>query len=91
MRHALSTRDLRALFVGHERAKEKSASCTFSDMKFVPDILHVVVTFALLVPFGASAQTDEDSHVPFGLTCDVVQFEGEEHDLVFDLDLGLGD
>ena len=60
-------------------------------MKLVPHILHVVVISVLLAPFGASAQTDEDSHVPFGLTCDVVQVEGEEHDLVFDLDLGPGD
>ena len=60
-------------------------------MKLVPHILHVVVISVLLAPFDASAQTDEDSHVPFGLTCDVVQVEGEEHDLVFDLDLGPGD
>ena len=60
-------------------------------MKLVPHILHVVVISVLLAPFYASAQTDEDSHVPFGLTCDVVQVEGEEHDLVFDLDLGPGD
>ena len=57
----------------------------------MPHILHVVVVSVLLAPFDASAQTDEDSHVPFGLTCDVVQVEGEEHDLVFDLDLGPGD
>lgn len=91
MRHALSTRDLRALFVGHERAKGKSVSRTLTDMKLVPHILHVVITFALLAPFGASAQTTEDSQAPFGLKCDVVQVEGEEHDLVFDLDLGPGD
>ena len=60
-------------------------------MKLVPPILHVVIVSMLLAPFDSSAQTDEDSHVPFGLTCDVVQVEGEEHDLVFDLDLGPGD
>ncbi len=60
-------------------------------MKLVPHILHVVIISALLAPFDAPAQTDEDSHVPFGLTCDLVQVEGEEYDLVFDLDLGPGD
>ena len=60
-------------------------------MKLVPHILRFVVTSVLLVPFGASAQTDEDSQVPFGLKCDVVQVAGQEHDLVFDLDLGPGD
>ena len=87
----LSTRDLRALFVGHQRAKRKSVSCTLTDMKLVPQILRVVVISLLLAPFDASAQTDEDSQAPFGLKCDVVQVEGEEHDLVFDLDLGPGD
>ena len=87
----LSTRDLRALFVGYEWASGESAIRTFTEMKLVPHILHVVVISVLLAPFDASAQTDEDSHVPFGLTCDVVQVEGEEHDLVFDLDLGPGD
>lgn len=87
----LSTRDLRALFVGCEWASGESAICTFTEMKLVPHILHVVVISVLLAPFDASAQTDEDSHVPFGLTCDVVQVEGKEHDLVFDLDLGPGD
>ena len=86
----LSTRDLRALFVGCEWASEESTIRTFTEMKLVPHILHVVVVSVLLAPFGASAQTDEDSHVPFGLTCDVVQVEGEEHDLVFNLDLGPG-
>ena len=60
-------------------------------MKLVPHILHVVVISVLLAPFGASAQEDEDSQVPFGLKCEVVKVEGEEHDLVFDLDLGPGD
>ena len=60
-------------------------------MKLVPQILHVVVISLLLAPFDASAQTDEDSQAPFGLKCEVVQVEGEEHDLVFDLDLGPGD
>ena len=87
----LSTRDLRALFVGCEWASGESAIRTFTEMKLVPHILHVVVISVLLAPFDASAQTDEDSHVPFGLTCDVVQVEGKEHDLVFDLDLGPGD
>lgn len=87
----LSTRDLRALFVGCEWASGESAIRAFTEMKLVPHILHVVVVSVLLVPFDASTQTDEDSYVPFGLTCDVVQVEGEEHDLVFDLDLGPGD
>ena len=87
----LSTRDLRALFVGCEWASGESAIRTFTEMKLVPPILHVVIVSMLLAPFDSSAQTNEDSHVPFGLTCDVVQVEGEEHDLVFDLDLGPGD
>ena len=69
--------------------QRESAIRTFTEMN-QPHILHVVVISVLLAPFGASAQTDEDSHVPFGLTCDVVQVEGEEHDLVFNLDLGPG-
>ena len=60
-------------------------------MKLVPHILHFVVISVLLAPFGALAQTNEDSQVPFGLKCDVVQVEGVEHDLMFDLDLGPGD
>lgn len=91
MRHDLSTGDLRALFLGCEWAKGMSTIRTFTHMKLVPEILHVVVIYALLTPFGASAQTDEDSQVPFGLKCDVVHVEGEKHDLVFDLDLGQGD
>ena len=57
----------------------------------MPRILHVVVISVLLAPFGASAQGDEDSQVSFGLKCEVVKVEREEHDLVFDLDLGPGD
>ena len=64
---------------------------TFMDVKLVPQILHVVVILWLSVPCGTLAQTEDDARTPFGLNCDVVQVDGEEHDLVFDLDLGPDD
>lgn len=91
MRHVLSTRDLRALFVGSQVAKVKWGIRPFMDVKLVPQILHVVVIFWLSVPCGTLARTEDDARTPFGLKCDVVQVDGEVHDLVFDLDLGPDD
>lgn len=91
MRHALSTRDLRALFVTREWAGGKPGIPKFANVKLVTHIWLLVVAFVHVAHLGASAQTNEESQVPFGLECDVVHVEGEEHDLVFDLDLGPGD
>lgn len=91
MRHALSTRDLRALFETREWAGGKPGIRTFANVKLVTHKWLLVVAFVHFAPLGSSAQTDEESQVPFGLECDVVHVEGEEHDLVFDLDLDPGD
>ena len=91
MRHALSTRDLRALFVTREWAGGKLGIRKFANVKLMPHKQLLVVAFVHVAHLGASAQTEQESQVPFGLECDVVHVEGEEHDLVFDLDLGPGD
>ncbi len=91
MRHSLSTRDLCALFVRREWARRKTGIRKFANVKLMTHKWLLVVAFVHFAHLGASAQTDQESQVPFGLECDVVHVEGEEHDLVFDLDLGPGD
>lgn len=91
MRHELSTRDLHALFVRCEWAGRKMGIRKFANVKLMTHKWFLVVAFVHFVHLGTSAQTDQESQVPFGLDCDVVHVEGEEHDLVFDLDLGPGD
>lgn len=91
MRHSLSTRDLCALFVRREWAGRKTGIRKFANVKLMTHKWLLVAAFVHFAHLGASAQTDQESQVPFGLECDVVHVEGEEHDLVFDLDLGPGD